>query len=500
MHPDNNHDRTWPSPAAAGPVSARIRLPASKSVTNRALVLAALSDGPAVITNPLRARDTMLAAGALRALGTEILDEEKDAESRTAWHVTPGQPAPGSSVSVDVGNAGTVMRFLPGVAALTSAAVAFDGDARARQRPVGPILAALRQLGAHIEDGGRAAVPFTVHGRGSVRGGTVVLDASGSSQLVSGLLLAAPRFDEGIEIRHEGPPVPSAPHIAMTVRMLRAAGADVAELRSGAGSSGAGPGESGPGESGPGESGPGESGPGESGPGESGPGESGSGESGSGESGPRVRPDAWRVRPGRLDLGAITVEPDLSNAGPFLAAALVTGGTVTVPDWPRDSLQAAGQILDVLTRMGARCDVGADGLTITGTGRIRGITADLRDVNELAPVLTAAAAVAESPSVFTGLAHTRTHETDRLAALAKEINALGGDITELPDGLQIRPRPLRAEGASGPFGSYDDHRMVMAAAVLGLVVPGIRVANAETVAKTFPGFTQVWADMLGSEP
>ncbi len=454
MHPDNNHDRTWPSPAAAGPVSARIRLPASKSVTNRALVLAALSDGPAVINNPLRARDTMLAAGALRALGTEILDEEKDAESRTAWHVTPGQPAPGSSVSVDVGNAGTVMRFLPGVAALTSAAVAFDGDARARQRPVGPILAALRQLGAHIEDGGRAAVPFTVHGRGSVRGGTVVLDASGSSQLVSGLLLAAPRFDEGIEIRHEGPPVPSAPHIAMTVRMLRAAGADVAELPSG-------PGESGPGES----------------------------------------ADAWRVRPGRLDLGAITVEPDLSNAGPFLAAALVTGGTVTVPDWPRDSLQAAGQILDVLTRMGARCDVGADGLTITGTGQIRGITADLRDVNELAPVLTAAAAVAESPSVFTGLAHTRTHETDRLAALAKEINALGGDITELPDGLQIRPRPLRAEGAGGPFGSYDDHRMVMAAAVLGLVVPGIRVTNAETVAKTFPGFTDVWEVLVrGGDP
>src|SRR5271157_6391041 len=393
MHPDNNQGRTWPSPTADGPVSARVRLPASMSITNRALVLAALSDGPdpvSVITNPLRARDTMLAAAALRALGTEVI------ESRTAWSVTPGQPAPGSAVSVDVGNAGTVMRFLPGLAALTSAVVAFDGDARARQRPVGRILAALRQLGAHIEDGGRAAVPFTVHGRGAVRGGTVVLDASGSSQLVSGLLLSAPRFDEGIEIRHEGPPVPSAPHIAMTVRMLRAAGADVAELRSRAGE----------------------------------------------------RPQAWRVRPGRLHLGSVTVEPDLSNAGPFLAAALVTGGTVTIPDWPRDSLQAAGAILDVLAHMGARCEVGADGLTVTGTGRIRGITAYLRDVNELTPVLTAAAAVAESPSVFTGLAHTRTHETDRLAALAKEINALGGDITELPDGLQIRPRPLRA-GAAG---------------------------------------------------
>jgi len=439
MRLDNNQDRTWPSPAADGPVSARVRLPASKSITNRALVLAALSDGPAVVANPLRARDTLLAADAVRALGTEVI------ESRTAWHLTPGQPAPGSAVSVDVGNAGTVMRFLPGLAALTSAVVGFDGDARARQRPVGPILAALRQLGAHIEDGGRAAVPFTVHGRGAVRGGTVVLDASGSSQLVSGLLLAAPRFDEGIEVRHEGPPVPSAPHIAMTVRMLRAAGADVAELRSRAGE----------------------------------------------------RPQAWRVRPGRLHLGSVTVEPDLSNAGPFLAAALVTGGTVTIPDWPRDSLQAAGAILDVLAHMGARCEVGADGLTVTGTGRIRGITADLRDVNELTPVLTAAAAVAESPSVFTGLAHTRTHETDRLAALAKEINALGGDITELPDGLQIRPRPLRADGS---FGSYDDHRMVMAAAVLGLVVPGLRVAGADTVAKTFPDFMDVWASMLGPEP
>jgi 3-phosphoshikimate 1-carboxyvinyltransferase len=434
MHLDNNQDRTWASPAAQGPVSAHVRLPASKSITNRALVLAALGDGPAVIANPLRARDTRLAAGALRTLGHEIT------ESRTDWVITPGQPAPGSEVSVDLGNAGTVMRFVPALAALTSAVVFFDGDERIRLRPIGQLLAALRRLGARIEDGGRAAVPFTVHGRGAVRGGTVVLDASGSSQLVSGLLLAAPRFDEGIEVRHEGPPVPSAPHIAMTVRMLRAAGASVQELDSGAGG----------------------------------------------------RPEAWRVRPGRLDLGSVTVEPDLSNAGPFLAAALVTGGTITIPDWPADSLQAAGAILDVLGQMGARYSVGPGGLTISGTGRIHGVTADLRDVAELAPVLAAAATMAESPSVFTGLAHIRTHETDRLAALAKEINALGGDITELPDGLRIRPRALRAGAAGRPFGTYDDHRMVMAAAVLGLAVPGLLVAGADTVAKTFPDFMDVW--------
>jgi 3-phosphoshikimate 1-carboxyvinyltransferase len=230
MRADDDRDRTWPAPTAGGPVSAHIRLPASKSITNRALVLAALSDGPARIANPLRARDTLLAADALRAMGTAITDD-----AGTGWHLTAGQPAAGSRVGVDVGNAGTVMRFLPAVAALTSAAVHFDGDARARQRPIGPILAALRDLGARIDDGERGAVPFTVFGRGAVRGGTVTLDASGSSQLVSGLLLAAPRFDAGIEVRHEGPPVPSAPHIAMTVRMLRAAGADVTELRPGAG-------------------------------------------------------------------------------------------------------------------------------------------------------------------------------------------------------------------------------------------------------------------------
>jgi 3-phosphoshikimate 1-carboxyvinyltransferase len=453
MHADDDQHRTWAAPAAAGPVSARIRLPASKSITNRALVLAALSDGPARITNPLRARDTLLAADALRAMGTDVADV-----GDTGWRVTAGQPPAGSQVSVDVGNAGTVMRFLPAVAALTLAEVRFDGDARARQRPVGPILAALRYLGARVDDGGRGAVPFTVLGHGAVRGGTVTLDASGSSQLVSGLLLTAPRFDEGIEVRHDGPPVPSAPHIAMTVRMLRAAGADVTEMRSG------------------------------------------SGTGGSWTGGREGRPDGWRVRPGRLDLGTVAVEPDLSNAGPFLAAALVTGGTISVPGWPGDSLQAAGQILDVMARMGARCDVGADGLTISGTGAVRGITADLRDVAELAPVLTAVAALAHTPSVFTGLAHTRGHETDRLAALAKEINALGGDVTELPDGLQIRPRPLRARAADQPFGSYDDHRMVMAAAVLGLTVPGLRVANAQTVAKTFPEFSGMWAEMLGRAP
>jgi len=427
----------WQAPTADGPVRARLRLPGSKSITNRALVLAALSDSPCLIRGPLQARDTRLAVAALRALGFSVT------EYGTDLAVSPGSAVSGS-MRIDVGNAGTVMRFLPAVAALTTADAEFDGDPRARERPVGALLAALRALGADIDDGGRGALPFTVRGRGEVQGGTVTLDASGSSQLVSGLLLAAPRFTRGAHVRHEGPPVPSLPHIEMTVRMLRAAGAEV-------------------------------------------------------EVGDGARPDSWQVRPGVLDLGDFTVEPDLSNAGPFLVAALVTGGSVTIRDWPDDSLQAAGPILDVLTAMGAQCSPGPDGLTVTGTGVIRGIEADLRDIPELCLPLTAAAALAAGPSAFTGVGHTRMQETDRLAAIAKEINSLGGDITEQPDGLVIRPRPLRAQGQ--PFESYNDHRMVMAAAVLGLAVPGIEVLNVATVGKTFPDFTGLWGELVrGDDP
>ncbi|MBO0821255.1 MAG: 3-phosphoshikimate 1-carboxyvinyltransferase [Nocardiopsaceae bacterium] len=448
MEPDR-----WRAPAAQGPVRARPRVPGSKSITNRALVLAALSSAPSKIKNPLKARDTTLAATALRVMGYGI------DFSLTDLAVSPGSLSPGDSVSVDVGNAGTVMRFLPAVAALSPASVSFDGDPRARERPVGVLLSALRSLGAAIDDGGRGALPFTVHGSGAVRGGPVTLDASGSSQLVSGLLLAAPRFTDGVEVRHSGPPVPSLPHIEMTLRMLEMAGASVSASASGAGAV------------------------------------SGAGGSGAGGPGFGGRPDTWRVRPGELRLGDFTVEPDLSNAGPFLAAALVTGGSVTIADWPRDSLQAADAILSVLTEMGASCSAGPDGLTVTGSGTVNGIEADLRDIPELCLPLTAVAALASGPSVFTGVGHTRAQETDRLAAIAKEINALGGDITERPDGLAVRPRPLRAEPGHG-FGSYDDHRMVMAAAVLGLAVPGIEVANAATVGKTFPDFTAVWEEMV----
>jgi 3-phosphoshikimate 1-carboxyvinyltransferase len=439
MQATEHADTDWAVPAATAAVSASVRLPGSKSITNRALILAALADTPTTIVGPLQARDTDLMASAVVSLGASL----DRCDGGTSWTVMPGWA--GGPTQVDVGNAGTVLRFVPPAAALATADVQFTGDPRASQRPVGQLLAGLRQVGVEVSDGGRGSVPFIVHGRGRVAGGAVRLDASSSSQLVSGLMLAGPRYAGGIQITHQGPRIPSAPHIAMTAAMLTAAGAEV--------------------------------------------------ESGIRGSGSQAAPDFWQVRPGRLTPGTVVVEPDLSNAAPFLAAALVTGGQITINGWPAVSLQAASQILDVLGQMGAACQATPAGMRIQGSGRIRGITADLGDISELAPVLTALAALADAPSEFTGIGHMRLHESDRLAVLASELGALGGYVTELPDGLRIQPRPLRA--GSEPFDSHADHRMVMAAAVLGLAVPGLRVANAATVGKTFPAFRSLWAQMLG---
>ncbi|WP_026314223.1 3-phosphoshikimate 1-carboxyvinyltransferase [Actinomadura flavalba] len=420
---------SWLAPTADRPVAARVALPGSKSMTNRALILAALADGPVTIERPLRSRDTDLMAAALRALGIGV------AETSGGWAVTPAEPA--GPARIDVGLAGTVMRFVPPVAALAAGTVEIDGDPRARERPMGPLIAALRALGADLDDGGRGLLPLTLRGRGGLAGGAVTIDASGSSQLVSGLLLAAPRFGKGVEVRHEGPPVPSAPHLEMTVAMLRAAGATV-----------------------------------------------------------DTGPDLWRVAPGPVTARRWEIEPDLSNAAQFLGAALVTGGSVTVPGWPAATTQPGDRLRDLLAAMGAEVTSSPDGLTVRGTGTFTGLDADLHEVGELTPVLAALAALAGTPSRLTGIAHLRGHETDRLAALAAEINGLGGDVRELSDGLEIRPRPLRG----GVFHTYDDHRMVMAAAVLGLAVPGVEVENPGTVGKTLPGFTGLWADLLAARP
>ncbi|GAB3487391.1 3-phosphoshikimate 1-carboxyvinyltransferase [Nocardiopsis coralliicola] len=418
----------WPAPTAPGPVSGTVALPGSKSMTNRALVLAALSEGPCTVRRPLRSRDTELMAGALRALGADIAADGAD------WRVAPA--ALRGPAQLDVGNAGTVMRFVPPLAALADGAISFDGDPRARERPVGPLLDALRTLGADIDDGGRGALPLTVRGTGALKGGRVVLDASGSSQFVSALLLAGARFDDGVEIRHDGPPVPSRPHLAMTAAMLRAAGVSVET----------------------------------------------------------PEPDVWTVAPGPVSTAEIDVEPDLSNAAPFLAAALVTGGAVTVAGWPQETTQPGDVLRSLFTRMGGAAAFGPDGLTLRGTGSVHGITADLREVGELTPTIAAVAALADSPSRLTGIAHLRRHETDRIAALAAEVNRLGGDAEELPDGLVIRPRPLHG----GVFRSYDDHRMATSGAVLGLAVPGVEVEDIATTGKTLPDFPGLWERVVAA--
>ncbi|MFF0556764.1 3-phosphoshikimate 1-carboxyvinyltransferase [Streptomyces sp. NPDC004266] len=427
----------WPAPYARGAVDATVTVPGSKSVTNRALVLASLAAEPGWLRRPLRSRDTLLMAEALRTLGVKIEEGVGPDGSGEAWRIIPS-PLRGPA-TVDVGNAGTVMRFLPPVAALADGPVRFDGDPRSHERPLHGVIDALRALGARIDDDGRGALPMTVHGAGGLDGGTVEIDASSSSQFVSALLLSAPRFNQGVEVRHVGGRLPSLPHIRMTVDMLRAVGAQVDEPEHGG------------------------------------------------------APNVWRVTPTGLRGRDLVVEPDLSNAQPFLAAALVTGGRVTIPDWPERTTQPGDELRRIFTEMGGSCELTEAGLTFTGTGRIHGIDVDLGEVGELTPGIAAVAALADSPSTLRGVAHLRLHETDRLAALTKEINELGGDVTETEDGLHIRPRPLHG----GVFHTYHDHRMATAGAIIGLAVEGVEIEDVATTAKTLPDFPTMWTEMLG---
>ena len=415
----------WTTPARRSPVDAVVTLPGSKSITARALVLAAIADGPSRLVRPLRARDTDLMAAGLRALGVGITVDGAD------WLVTPG-PLHGPA-EVDAGLAGTVLRFLPPVAALATGPVRLDGDARLRDRPNAGLIAGLRDLGVRVDDDGRGRAPFTVHGTGAVRGGAVTVDASESSQVVSGLLLAAARFDTGIELTLAGS-LPSLPHVEMTVRTLAEHGVQVRRTDGG-----------------------------------------------------------WHVAPGPIAALDRVVEPDLSNAAPFLAAALVTGGRVTVRDWPTDTTQPGAQLDRLLTAMGAAVARTPEGLQVTGGARIAPLEADLGEVGELTPVLAALCALADGPSRLTGIAHLRGHETDRLQALDEVLSAVGARVEQLPDGLVITPGPRRA----ARLDSYADHRMVHAAAVLGLAIDGIEVTDPAAVTKTLPDYRERWAGLLG---
>ena len=415
----------WPAPVARVPVDARVDLPGSKSLTNRALVLAALSNAPSVVRRALRSRDTELMADALSTLGSTVITADDD------WLVFPG-PLRGGSV--DCGLAGTVMRFVPPVAALAKGEVHFDGDPHARTRPMAGVLDALRDLGVAVEDDGRGTLPFTVSGRGRVRGGEVTIDASASSQFVSALLLAGAAYSEGLVVRHDGPPVPSLPHIEMTVECLREHGVEVS-----------------------------------------------------------VGDDTWTVPPTRIQAADVTIEPDLSNAAPFLMLALTSGGRVCVPGWPGRTSQAGDALRGLLARMGADVRLDADGLTVTGGERLLGIDADLHDVGELAPSVAALCALASTPSRLRGIGHIRGHETDRLAALTTELRGLGAAVTEHDDGLSFEPATLHG----GTFHTYADHRMAHAAVVVGSAVEDVLVEDVATTGKTFPGFAGVWSGLVG---
>ncbi|MFI9389184.1 3-phosphoshikimate 1-carboxyvinyltransferase [Kutzneria sp. NPDC052558] len=425
----------WPTPSVTEPVRATVPVPGSKSITNRALLLAALADGPAVSASdpanrtsvihlPLRSRDTQLMAAALRSLGVRVADGHQG-----AWEVTPG-PLRGDA-DLDCGLAGTVMRFVPPAAALAEGDVRFDGDEAARVRPMNTVLDSLRTLGASVDGD---SLPFTVHGTGSMRGGSVTIDASGSSQFVSALLLSGARYEQGVTVLHDGKPVPSLPHIEMTIEMLRAVGVEVDDSE----------------------------------------------------------PNRWTVAPGVIRARDWRIEPDLSNAAAFLAAAAATGGTVVIPDWPLVTTQPGDVMRDVLAQMGCGVSLSDNGLTVTGPQRPTGIDIDLHEASELTPTVAAIAVLADSPTQIRGVAHIRGHETDRLAALTAEIRGIGGDADETEDGLVIRPAKL----TGGLWHAYADHRMATAGAIIGLRVPGISVDDIATTNKTIPDFPGMWAAML----
>ena len=428
----NSSHPLWPAPfRGKKPVDAIVTIPGSKSVTNRALILAAQATTPSIIRKPLVSRDSELMSASLVAMGVSI-ESGSDAQG-DYWVITPA-PLKGPA-KVDVGNAGTVMRFLPPLAALASGDIAFDGDPRSYERPLGPVIKALEDLGISIEHEGRYSLPMVMKSQGSIPGGNLTIDASASSQFLSALLLVAPSMTNGITVKHSGGTLPSMPHIEMTVQMLRDFGATVTV---------------------------------------------------------DAAAQTWRVEPGALHGVDLVIEPDLSNAAPFISLAMVCGGSITISDWPRSTTQPGDQLRDIFTSMGSTVEFVDGGLKVTGGESIHGIDIDLHDVGELTPSIAALAALADSPSYLRGIGHLRLHETDRLAALTREINSLGGNVTEEETALHITPAPLH----SGVFHTYEDHRLATAGAVIGLVVDGIEVENIATTRKTLTDFPGLWKSLL----
>lgn len=429
------HRIPWHAPVAPGPITTAVQAPGSKSATNRALVLAALATGPSRISGALESRDTSLMRAGLEGLGTEFTVEPHpryDALDRLRV-APPPQFVAGSDI--DCGLSGTVMRFLPPVAALAAGATRFHGDRQAEARPLGVLLQALIDLGGKVDH--PTGLPFTIVSTGALEGGEVTVDSSSSSQFLSGLLMIGARCRRGLTIRHIGNPVPSRPHVDMTLTMLQDRNVDATESER----------------------------------------------------------DVWHVAPGTIRPLDETIEPDLTNQATFMAAVGVTGGRATF-EWPSASTQAGEQILATLRAFGLTCTFHPGGSTesrveVSASGLV-GADVDLRDVSELTCTAAALAALATGPSRIRGVAHIRGHETDRLAALATELGALGAGVAQSDDGLIIEPAPLSGRA----FRTYADHRMAHAGALIGLVVPGIVLDDVGCTTKTLPDFPGMWHRML----
>jgi 3-phosphoshikimate 1-carboxyvinyltransferase len=406
-----------------GPLSGTIRPPGSKSITNRALLCAALADGESLLTGALESEDTGVMIDGLRRLGMPVA---QDTTARTLRVTGCGGRLPARGGELYVANSGTTMRFLAAVAALAHGRFRLDGTPRMRQRPIQDLLDALVQLGVDARsEQGTGAPPVVIEAAG-LRGGRATIAGDVSSQFLSGLLMAAPYAAAPVELAVAGPLV-SQPYVEMTLAVMRAFGVAV-------------------------------------------------GTKGLAE----FHVPVDRPYQGRH----YAIEPDASAASYFFAAAAITGGRITVEGLSRSSLQGDVAFCDCLERMGCRIDFGPDSITVWGQPLHGNVTLDMNAISDTVQTLGAVALFADGPTMITGVAHIRHKETDRLRALATELRKLGAGVDEQPDGLRIVPGDLH--GAE--IETYDDHRMAMSLALVGLRVPGVIIRDPGCTRKTYPGY------------
>ncbi|MFU0663421.1 3-phosphoshikimate 1-carboxyvinyltransferase [Gardnerella vaginalis] len=440
---------SWEAPYANHQLKSCVEVPGSKSLSNRYLILAAMGAKPVVLQGLLRSRDTELMINALSVFGVRSESLNNDGTKLRVIPPEDGVFRVPDNAEVYCGLAGTVMRFVAALALFADNSVRFDGDEQAYARPMKPVLDGLEQLGARVEYHGEVGfLPFTVTppSREILKNNfkkIVRIDSSSSSQFISALLLVGSRIPGGLELEHIGETLPSMPHIRMTMDDICKAGGTTT-MTSNA---------------------------------------------------------IWHVKESKITLAnAVTIEPDLSNAAPFLGAALIAGGSVSIPNWPLSTTQPGGLLPEILEKMGAKISFEKTGddagiMRVESDGEIKAIPhLDLSAAGEIAPSIAAILAFADGPSELHGIAHLRGHETNRLQALVKELNRVGIVAKELEDGIRIEPSNHIMHGEV--METYADHRMATFAAMLGLRIENIRVKNIATTRKTIPDFPGMWHKML----